>query len=253
MAMQPHRQNPYPAILPIVAGMAGSAVKRAYTYSGNGNGTTKKFKKAINRRTGGYQQYSRPGELKFYDHYNTSSEQVVGPSVVFDADVAEVAQGTGESQRIGRKIRIHGLYVRWHITLNSSATTGAGHDQYRCMILWDGQANGANALYSDVYDLDQSTGNESEIMAFKNLEQGSRFRLLYDKRFVINAQAQVNNASMVYNQIRTVYLNFKKPLIINYSGTTGAISERDKSISVRIVSEHGNMSAVAQTRLRYTD
>ena len=99
-------------------------------------------------RVGGYAYPSRQGELKFLD---VNSAIAVGGAAAstFGAGVLlnGLANGNDASSRIGRKVTIKSLYLRWS-QLFIAGAGGAG--SIRVLIVYDKQANAAAPSITDI-------------------------------------------------------------------------------------------------------
>lgn len=179
------------------------------------------------------------GETKYWDT-NLSVTSIQTNGTIIDS-LNLVPQGTGDSERIGREMKIKGLFIRGQFELNSS-TSITSSVKMRMIIYLDKQANGAAALAGDILDTGVIVAG---VNAFRNLDNGKRFKILKDKRVQINYTAHDGTAYAEH----AVNFNFawtpKKPLSIEFSQTTGAITEiRSNNIGILFVSN--TTSALAQ-------
>lgn len=202
---------------------------------------------------GGVQQahagmFGRP-EKKFLD--SDISDAVVTTGIEFGTgDILTIAAGTGESQRVGRKIVVKSLHFKAVLALNriADAATGALPDQIRIMVVLDKQCNGAAAAATLLLQTDNIT-------SFRNVENVGRFQMLYDKCIalhVVNSggTGAVNDTSET-NKLWKLNLNVNIP--IEYSSTTGAITERCcNNIFICQMSHTGLVAMkIAKCRVRY--
>lgn len=82
-----------------------------------------------------------------------------------------VAQGTTASTRIGRRLVIKSLLVRWLVQL---APTTTGGSPLRLMVVYDAQSNGAAPAITDILLTDELTSPA-------NLSNSRRFKILIDE------------------------------------------------------------------------
>lgn len=99
-------------------------------------------------RVGGYAYPSRQGELKFLD-VNTGITVGGAAASTFGSGVLlnGLANGNDASSRIGRKVTIKSLYLRWS-QLFIAGAGGAG--SIRVLIVYDKQANAAAPAITDI-------------------------------------------------------------------------------------------------------
>lgn len=170
-------------------------------------------------RTGGYYgRYNRTRgfiqETKFVDINGTLSASQNGTVL----QLATIGQGTGQSERIGRKITLKSLGL--HLDLNKGALHSASDpasvanhmgDRGRIMIVIDTQTNGAVFSPSDLL---QPIGAPAavDIDSFRNLDQASRFKVLYDKWHDINSTSMMNSGGGYYTSSHKKTVNIYKKL-----------------------------------------
>lgn len=184
--------------------------RRARKYSTRSRMSKRKMFRPGFSRTGGNYKFASRGvgpEMKFFDWGG-------GPLIPSDAGTVYpsmnlVAQGTGASQRIGRKITVK----RWEITVNVVGSTDAGIDNvFRMIAFVDKQCNGTEALVSDI--LNVNVGFPA-FLAKYNLANSERFAIIADKYLKLAVPAvsrsvqDLNNASPTYGQI--ISLTYIRP------------------------------------------
>lgn len=194
-----------------------------------------------------------PGELKFLDT-TVGLTNCAAAGVILSSSLNVVAEGNGESERVGRKITISSLHIkgRWANTENTASNTT--DNRVRILVYCDKQTNGAAATVLGVLE----TAN---VDSFRNLSDASRFRVLYDKTSLIRNQYVAQTAAGTFTtciELRSWVLNLKLNLPIEYdsSVTTGAIgSQRTNNIGVLILCDiDAGVPQVGFTaRIRYKD
>lgn len=159
------------------------------------------------RVTRGYPR-GMQGELKAID------TTVAGANARADTtgDIALLngcARGDDINERVGRQITIVGLQLK----ATSLVTAGTGVDQtHRLLIVVDKQANATAPAITDVLDAVSTT-------AFPKLENRNRFRILYDKSWVLSASAEAQSSKMVN-------VNIKGPIKVTFNnGDAGTIAD----------------------------
>ncbi len=200
------------------------------------------------RRAGFYGRFGPGKEAKFAD-VQTNFAPITTSGTIANI-IPNIAQGTTESTRIGRRITITQINGVMHLTKLTTTTVSATSDVIRCMIILDKQTNGAAPATTDVLET-------ASFYSFNNLANKGRFRTLYDKRIALNCQAAAwNGATEDYSEQSKLFKYFKRCSIpIEYDGTTGAITERkSNNIYVLIISALANSAeAIWHWRVRFTD
>lgn len=241
-------------------------------YTGRKRKYSKAFRKGYDR-TGGFYgnnykrrkyaaKYTKP-EKKFFDIAGTIGSIIttgsflvtasVGP-FVSSGTITDIPQGTGESNRIGRKCTITKLRARMNFEFITSETATLGeaslaHETVRFMIYWDKQCNGTVAAAASILEAD--TYN-----SFRNLANKGRFVILYDQIFAWNTAAigsgngTDSKSALVVGDYQ-IRINKKLYIPIEYSGTTGTLSEiRSNNIGMMVWAKHGARMKMTASRIR---
>lgn len=232
-----------------------------------------------NYRSSGYigRFSGRAGELKFFDQ----EAAIVGiPTSGVDWELVGgstygIPQGTGPTERIGRKITLKKIMVRGYLKNVASGSSAQTSDVVRMILFQDTQANGAAAHAADV--LESATWN-----SFNNLENSQRFKILKDCKFNMNTMAgagwstqaaytepagvaatpngggftspATGNAQTFAEAIKNfeVYLNVNIP--VQYTSTTGEVTEiTSNNIHLAFLSAESHTQVSFKWRLRYED
>jgi len=200
----------------------------------------------VTRTTGNYRRYTPgKGELKFHDvDLSAGSVSSTGELVPSTGTLHAIAQGTGESQRIGRKATLKYIGVRYTAFLDSGTIPTATHDTLRVILYHDKQCNGTAAAVTDILE----TAN---YQSFNNLANKERFRILSDKTHTLVSRA----ATTSYGEDAVdTQIHLKVNLPIEYSSTTGAIGEiRSNNINFLVLSSGGHCEFSGKCRLRFDD
>lgn len=200
------------------------------------------------RTSGFYGRYSGPfaQELKFLD-VDVADTIIAAGGLIIDT-VNVIAQGTTQSERIGRKVVISKILFKYTIDLPKAASSdGAESDIVRLIMYQDKQCNGAAAVLADIL-------TAADPRAFRALDNVGRFTILMDRTEVLNpvsfaGNGTANDAGEVY-RFRKFYQNCAIP--IEFDSTTGAITEiKSNNIGILILSEKGNAGFEGKIRLRY--
>ncbi len=219
-------------------------------------GGVKRRRILSNVRTGGFIGM----ENKFVDIETDSDAFATTWSTMEDgtnSNISGVAQGIGESQRIGRKYTITSIHIRCLVHTAASEAQPNPQSAFRgriCLVL-DTQTNGAQLTATDVMD----GGLTNDFLAFRNLQFTKRFKVLWDKSFVLTPIGQVNdgavdkfsNGSYTTN-IMSYNKNFTRGLNVLCDGTSAAVASiTDNSLHIIGVGNSAGLLLDMQVRIRY--
>ncbi len=190
------------------------------------------------------------GELKFHDLDIDDAVIATGGNIAEDS-VLTIAQGTTESQRIGRKVVVRQISWRMRLSLPATSTPGDTGDELRVILYLDKQANGATAAVTDILET-------SDFQSFNNLANTSRFRTLMDHTFsVVSRSGSFDGTNDQFGEDTQHHTFFKKlniPIEYDNSVTTGAISSmRSNNIGVLLLSFSGLGGFSSKMRIRFSD
>lgn len=160
-------------------------------------------------------------EVKFFDTVFPSAAIPAGPASLIDSTlVAEIVNGTGPSDRIGRKIKV--LKVDYSYTLQLvGATAIIASDAVRYDIWLDKQCNGFAPAPAELYTTAATLGTSQ----YPNLFNEKRFKRLYTRTRQMNSQNAVGAASACANFGMKVEGSFRPNVIIEYDASTGNITD----------------------------
>lgn len=204
------------------------------------------FRKGYNRTSGFYGRFnnSKGLELKFHDK-SQGVTNILSSAVI--TQLLDIAQGTTQSQRIGRKCTIKSIGIRYTVTIPTTPSLSGGADLVRVMLILDKQANGAPLTATQILESDAVT-------QYRNLVNSSRFTVLWDKSFIINATAGGGNGTISDSYANKKHLVFFKKLNlpIEYDGTDGAITEiRSNNLTLLQIGLQGTSTSVFRIRIRF--
>ncbi len=190
-------------------------------------------------------------ERKFFDSSLLDTGVLTVGSV--QPSLIIIAQGTTESERVGRKIRIASVHYRGHVTIPFNGSTGAGgNDIIRMILVQDKQVNGATFLVLDYLET-------ADIHSFRNLSNVNRFHTLYDRQFQVDGhQGGGRGDNTVFTGVGRVPFQFHKnvniPIEYNNTFTDGRVTtQTSNGLFWLFISQAGLGSVEAQFRIRFTD
>lgn len=204
------------------------------------------------RTAGYYGRYARASgvgtELKFFDGAN-STASVSATGAILEDSLNEIAQGAGESNRVGRKCTLKSIHLRGEFTLPAQTSATTSSERVRFIVYLDKQCNGATAAVTDILE----SGNQD---SFLNLANKSRFRILGERTCALNAHGATATAgAYTFGEVvKNFKMNLKCNLPLEFDGATGAITElRSNNIRVLAISDSAVATCVFRWRVRYAD
>ncbi len=199
-------------------------------------------------RTGGfYGRYSNGGEKKFFD--SVVDDAVIATGGLIFNSVNKIAQGTTESERVGRKCTIVNIGWKMSITLPAATNSSNTSDIVRLIMFIDKQANGATATVTGILE-------SADYLAFNNLANKSRFRTLMDRTYALSAKAGGGDGTTEdYAEEEITDSFYKKCRIpIEFDATLGAITEiRSNNVGILVISKAGLAGLNSKVRVRFSD
>ncbi len=210
-----------------------------------------KRRRGYGRTSGFYGRFSGQGaELKFHDVDADDAIVANGGAVT---TLLQIAQGTTESERLGRKITLRSINCRFEITLPSTTVVASTSDVIRVLIVQDKQCNGAIPPWATILE-------SNDYQSFNQLANKSRFRTLMDRTYAIQATAGSGQGTTNTKEYAEAHISdtfFKKcniPIEYDNSGTTGAITEiRSNNILLLLISRDNVAGFFSKFRFRYSD
>lgn len=190
-------------------------------------------------------------ELRNLDGNNPAEVPLTQVGAFVVNNMWQVEQGTGVSQREGRKIIVKSVQIKLSLVYSPGANVGL-YERVRVCLYQDRQCNGSTPSVGDIH------AGGDKTLAFRNLDEIKRFKIWKDK--VMN----FSNNDVVYNTtagayqiqpiLRTISWRIRNlNIVVNYNGTDGLLSEiRDNAMGVIGYTSQGRpVTCVAQYRIRY--
>jgi len=204
-------------------------------------------------RTGGY--YGRYGpqaitggnEAKFFTPTQDVST-ITSAGIIAYISLNRIPQGVTESTRVGRKCVITKIHLRGRIEKEADANASAA--QARVILYMDKQANGATAAVGDIL-------TSASELSYNNLSNSQRFIILKDWFVTLTANGWDSTSSQWGEKWAPLKFNKKCNIPIEFSSTTGAITEiRSNNIGVLAIcsaNATGDMTLTLSSRIRFSD
>jgi len=187
------------------------------------------------------------GELKFFDTIVAGTALAI-TGVITSPSLNLVPQGITESQRIGRKITIKGITIRFLTQFNNgTAQTG---EVLRIMVVHDKQNNGAAAAVT-ITDVLETASEGS----FNNLANKSRFTTLMDVYKPFNKITDIGTNINEFLDAWVWHKDLNMPIEFDNSFADGRISTiRSSNILVFGLTLNSTTVNLGYTaRIRFTD
>ena len=196
--------------------------------------------------TQGFGSATKRSEQKNFDA-NVAAPIVAAQTTAVRSSIFSPDQGTGVSERVGRKVDCTSLSWKWS---SSYAPTTAGSSPMRLVVVYDRQPNAALPATTDVF-------NQDYINAHMNLANSRRFLVIVNEEFE-GMSIQGPNAFF-----KVGYVNFKRrfkcTLPTEFNDTNGGtIADITTGSFIAFTWQNGNIITAAPTdtldfRIRYTD
>lgn len=198
-------------------------------------------------------------ELKYID--NSSVGTVTVPSGGFTL-LNALAQGAGPKQRIAQRIMMKSIHLKFTMTGPGYGAANAAFALYgfiRVMLVLDMQPNSQTMTLAQLLE-DTTTG--IGITSSINMDNAARFKVLYDKRFMITPSTIIGASNFVQTtmagaQYDEVYIKLNHEVF--YADTNAGDITDIKTNALFLVLVGSNPDAGEQpgvsfyTRLRYVD
>lgn len=257
-------------------------MSRKRTLAATGTSTTKR-RKVTNQGSTSYGTVPRTrgiyaiGEYKYFD---THVNGVVARSSTWTGCMADPSpmdtifvpkQGAAINERIGREVTLHKIRIQGYFQLGSEDALDVNASIYaqviRFLVVQDTQTNSTQMSSNDL--MDGSSVNAS-VMAFQNLNNFGRFKVLKDKVFTLqdpniiadNADPSKKDCNAVVRTFKFV-INFKKGVKVRFNATNDETIASIIDNSFHLVancrtfgagdSEQPTVSLSYRTRCVYTD
>jgi len=204
------------------------------------------------RRSGFYGRYGSraigsESEQKFFDTALAFSVDSAG-EVPATGQLVLIPQGVTESTRVGRKCVVKSIVMRGNFSTTFGVTSTGG--VLVLYLILDKQCNGAAAAATDVFMSTSFTSN-----GMRNLANSSRFVIL--KRWIIHMNPMAGIVTVPMDMVRHIEFYKKCNIPLEFSSTTGAITElKSNNLFLMAVSSgpFDDWAAFAGTcRVRFTD
>ncbi len=274
---RPYGSGSFPAKRQKIGAYRGTAARGRMTFGRNPNRSFGTYRRTgfYNRRykapKWAYQSAALASRLGVEKKFTTDnySDTTVAASWAFptltvsdhsateaSSNMVMIAQGNGQSQRVGRKIMLTNISVRWLAArVGVASAVSAPGLVFRFVFYIDRQANGAAVTTSDLFE-DIAVDH----LQFRNLANSKRFKILKDTTLDLAVVGGAGDGTVandwsgerISGQFHKI-LNL--PILYNQVSTDGAIATIESNnigcMCVSSIAEEANFSF--NIRARYTD
>jgi hypothetical protein len=207
------------------------------------------------RTTGKTKMIASTREKKYEDRTISLTLGVVDQDGHVTGSLSAVPQGTGASQRIGRKYVVTDFMCRYYINFGTESDAQQADEVVRVIFFLDKQCNGNGATPAEV--LEPNPGQAvTSYLAYKNMDQNDRFVILYDKTHKMDKQAGANNGGTdVFAATGSMGRCYKKGYWQHLCTGTGATvgDLATNNISMLAISKSNKCTINAISRVRFYD
>lgn len=205
------------------------------------------YKKGYDRVVGNYGRYNGPGHEKKWKDQIIDQQPLV--ESYFIHDITIIPQGTGPSQRIGRRITITDIHLKMSAIMLETTVVANTSDIIKCIFVQDKQTNGIRMTGVDLVEV-------NNIWGFRKLTNSKRFKVLWEWTMPISTQGFGGGIGATTSSQKSEWTtaNLKSNIIIEYDGPTGAVGEiKSNNVYFATISESGLVAITGTVRIRYTD
>jgi len=216
------------------------------------------------------------GEMKYFDCDNSGTAlavltttwvagSLIDPLTTINLGSAAVATplclfaptvGAALNQRIGRKVKVMKIKVNLSLIVANQAGQAAADPAavIRCMLVQDCQTNAAQMTSAQL--MNDGSAAQSTVLSFQNPNNFGRFRVLKEKRFVLESPSmagEVGVPNVVQAGLKKQFkltMNFKQPVEVHFNATNGGTVADIVDHSFHIVCGTDNIAGLA-TNLAY--
>lgn len=130
---------------------------------------------------------------------------------------SSIEQGTDYNDRVSNMILVKSIRIKAYVASNTSAATDP--TVFRLLLIVDRKNQGSDPTMAELL---QST--TYTISGLPNVANADRFWFVLDKRIVLEPNTTSGRGAVI-----DYYHSFKKPLKVQYRGTTSGVASADKN------------------------
>lgn len=185
-------------------------------------------------------------EVKYFDSNFGSVGVPAGPASLIDATIINIVNGTGPSDRVGRRIRVVGIDYSTSVIL----LAGNANDVIQFDIWQDRQSNGNTAAPAELYT---AIAGAQGTCQFPYLPNEKRFKRLIKRTVSFNSQNVVGGVAL--QMAEKVEGHIKCNFTVEYNASTGNVTD---IVTNNVFTSWSSNIGACQTatvacRIRYVD
>lgn len=188
------------------------------------------------------------GEMKFHDL--DIDDATISTAGDVTASVNLIADGTLDTQRIGRKSVIRELHWNYRLLLPAAVLVANTSDIVTLIVYLDKQANGAALAVTTVLEA-------ANYQSFNRIENKDRIRVLMRRSYDLKCRSGGGHSTQFAFAEDIISDSWHKTglkIPIQFSGATGAITEiKSNNIGVIAISAVALATLDSKFRVRFTD
>lgn len=177
-------------------------------------------------------------ELKALESHADSFDVAIAGACSVEPFGPYMQQGTTDGTRIGDKITVKTLSLKFNVKLNALEADGTS---LRLVLLWDRRPAGAQAAVTDIFEVDDMLTHYN----VKGPNKG-RFQFLFDRMITFDSvQGEWNDNYFIQRDFQ-----------VEFQGNAGTIADVEKGLFILAGFSKGNAAAITVNygwRFRYTD
>ena len=157
----------------------------------------------------------------------------------YTQSIVNIPQGYIDGERVGTQVIVKEIDIRATMGYDSTYNQDYGSQLFRVIVWQDKQCNGAAPTAPDIMRQVPSAPTQPDVSSAFNIHNENRFCILADKTYTFNCKASLVQTAFGPNPaLAGVSKNMHIKICdldipINYSGTTGALSEiRSNNIGI---------------------
>lgn len=199
------------------------------------------------RKVGSYGRYTGPAPEKKFMDFTQGATATVTAGVIYP-DFCLIGQGVKEDERIGRKCCIYNMNLHFNATIPTTQDPLKPNCIFRLIYFIDHQTNGVVAGVTDIL----KTANW---LSYRNLSQQERFTILKEKWVSMTATGVGDGTTTdVFATERIIKFGIKNKIIMEFGGSTGAITEiKSNSIGLLVIGSTAFGKYDFVSRVRFGD
>jgi len=132
-----------------------------------------------------------------------------------------IPQGSANGQRVGMQLSVKSLLLKMYFNPDHNSTIVDSVSRF-CVVI-DRQANGIDLAAAGAFGT--AVMANDNVWGLPNVDTKRRFKILRDKTITMPGVTSATTTCGAYGKFYKVYIRFRKPLVIQFSGTGGTAGD----------------------------